>query len=230
MRVSRLQGNPNPRQIWSRVAFRSNAAGSMNMKHLVLLQHFGVRYPVSEAEGNAFLDGTSRSALSKIFLDAMQGAARRNGIDWNQLRQGAFFTREGKTLIPGTNSASTAGELMKYIVQMEKGDLVARFQDGLFQVPDAVLLSIEDGQQRLDERCAFGFRNRGQLKLHTFHIRKTNPDQLRLNPGLLRSYAFRVQLLHDTGLMPAHGCTTPCPPTNLRRWLRRAGAKNRTSG
>jgi hypothetical protein len=105
----------------------SNAAGSMNMKHLVLLKHFGVRYPVPETEGNAFVDGTSKSTLSKIFLDAMQGAAKRNGIDWNELRQGALFTREGKTLIPGTNSVSTAGELMQYIVQMEKGALVDPF-------------------------------------------------------------------------------------------------------
>jgi len=102
----------------------SNAAAAMLMKHLVLLKHFGTEYPVSEERANAWLDATSKRELSKIWLDAIQSPLGRNGLDVSKLRQGAFFSKEGKRRIPGTNSTSTAGELMQYIVQMERGKLV----------------------------------------------------------------------------------------------------------
>ena len=102
----------------------SNAAASMLMKHLVLIKHFGAEYPVPEAQANAWLDSTSKKELSRIWLDAIRSPLGRNGLDVSKLRQGAFFSKEGKRRIPGTNSTSTAGELMKYIVQMERGKLV----------------------------------------------------------------------------------------------------------
>jgi len=102
----------------------SNAAASMMMKHLVLIKHFGAEYPVSEERANAWLKATSKKELSKIWLDAIRSPLGRNGLDVSKLRQGAFFSKEGKRRIPGTNSTSTAGELMKYIVQMERGKLV----------------------------------------------------------------------------------------------------------
>jgi len=102
----------------------SNAAASMLMKHLVLIKHFGKEYPVSEARANEWLDSTSKRELSKVWLDAIRSPLGRNGLDVSKLRQGAFFSKEGKRRIPGTNSTSTAGELMKYIVQMERGKLV----------------------------------------------------------------------------------------------------------
>ena len=102
----------------------SNAAASMLMKHLVLIKHFGAEYPVSEERANAWLKATSKKELSKIWLDAIRSPLGRNGLDVSKLRQGAFFSKEGKRRIPGTNSTSTAGELMKYIVQMERGKLV----------------------------------------------------------------------------------------------------------
>ena len=102
----------------------SNAAASMMMKHLVLIKHFGKEYPVSEARANEWLKSTSKKELSKIWLDAIRTPLGRNGLDVSKLRQGSFFSKEGKRRIPGTSSTSTAGELMKYIVQMERGKLV----------------------------------------------------------------------------------------------------------
>ncbi|MBW2267553.1 MAG: serine hydrolase [Deltaproteobacteria bacterium] len=102
----------------------SNAAASTMMKQLVLLKHFGQRYPVPDAEANAWLAKTSKQELSRIFADAIQSPAGRNGLDISQLRQGSFFTREGKSRIPGTNSTSSAASLMQFIVQMERGALV----------------------------------------------------------------------------------------------------------
>jgi len=105
----------------------SNAAASMMMSQLVLLKHFGRDYPVSQKRANAFFKDTSKKELSRIYLDAMQSPVKRNGLDLTKLRQGSFFTREGKNLIPGTSSVSTARELMRYMVLMEQGKLVDPF-------------------------------------------------------------------------------------------------------
>jgi hypothetical protein len=102
----------------------SNAAASTMMKQLVLLKHFGKRYPVSNEEADAWLSSTSKRDLSRVFADAIQAPAGRNGLDISKLRQGSFFTREGKARIPGTNSTATAAALMQFIVQMESGKLV----------------------------------------------------------------------------------------------------------
>jgi hypothetical protein len=43
----------------------------------------------------------------------------------DQIRQGSFFTREGKNLVAGGGlSYATARSLMQFILQMEKGQLV----------------------------------------------------------------------------------------------------------
>ena len=105
----------------------SNAAASMMMSQLVLLKHFGRDYPVSRKRAEAFFKDTSKSELSRIYIDAMESPVRRNGLDLDQLRQGSFFTREGKNRIPGSSSVSTARELMHYMVLMEQGKLVDPF-------------------------------------------------------------------------------------------------------
>ena len=52
----------------------------------------------------------------------------RNGLDINQLRQGSFFTHNGKNAVNGGgNSYATANQLMKFLVKMEKGELVDEF-------------------------------------------------------------------------------------------------------
>jgi len=102
----------------------SNAAAAMLMSHLVLLKHFGPEYPVSEERAAAFFEDTSKSELQKIFLDAITGPVSRNGLDLGKLRQGSFFTREGKRRVPGTSSHATPRELLRYVVKMEQGELV----------------------------------------------------------------------------------------------------------
>lgn len=103
----------------------SNAAASMLMKELILLRHYGRSYPVPKSEADAWLKSTSRSELARIFTDALQSPLTENGLDVSKLRQGAFFTREGKARVPTTaGSTSTAEELMKYMVLMEQGKLV----------------------------------------------------------------------------------------------------------
>jgi hypothetical protein len=76
-----------------------------------------------EAAARFFAD-TPKSELSSIYTKAIQRPLTRNGLDVTKLRQGSFFTREGKARVPGTNSVATPLELLTYMVKMEKGTLV----------------------------------------------------------------------------------------------------------
>ena len=109
------------------VSASSNAAASTLIEQLVLLRHFGRAYPVPKPQADAWLRETPQAELSKILTDALISPLGRSDLDASKLRQGSFFTREGKRRIPGTNSTSTASELMQYIVRMEQGRLVDRY-------------------------------------------------------------------------------------------------------
>jgi len=102
----------------------SNSAAAMLQKHLILMAHFGERYPVSEAEAAAFFAEKSRKELTDLFLAAITEPVTRNGLDLEALRQGSFFTHEGKKRVGGTSSYATPRELLRFLVQMEKGELV----------------------------------------------------------------------------------------------------------
>ncbi|NNL66055.1 MAG: peptidoglycan-binding protein [Myxococcales bacterium] len=102
----------------------SNSAAGMLQKHLILLKHFGKRYPVSDAEAERFFDETPRKVRSQLFLDAITGPVTRNGLDIDSLRQGSFFTHEGKKRVAGTSSYATPRELLHFMLKMEQGKLV----------------------------------------------------------------------------------------------------------
>lgn len=105
----------------------SNAAASMVEEQVMLLHHFGRAYPVSRSEADAYFNHTSRSQLRDDLLSALLEPISRNGLDPDKLRQGSFFSHEGKRRVPGTNSIATTRELMRYLVLMEQGKLVDRW-------------------------------------------------------------------------------------------------------
>jgi hypothetical protein len=102
----------------------SNSAAGMLQKHLILLKHFGKAYPVTPEQEADFFENTPRKQRSEIFLDAITSPITRNGLDIEQLRQGSFFTREGKKRIDGTSSYSTPRGLAEYLLKLEQGKLV----------------------------------------------------------------------------------------------------------
>ena len=102
----------------------SNAAASTVIKQLLLLNHFGAAYPVSAEQEQAFFDKTKRSELGELLLDSLLTPVTRNGLDVDSLRQGSFFTEEGKRRAPGTNSICTTRELLHYLLLLEQGKLV----------------------------------------------------------------------------------------------------------
>jgi hypothetical protein len=102
----------------------SNAAASTVIKQLLLLRHFGTAYPVSAEEEAAFWRDTPRKELGDLLLDSLLEPVTRNGLDVDKLRQGSFFTAEGKRRVPGTNSIATTRELLHYLLLLEQGQLV----------------------------------------------------------------------------------------------------------
>ena len=102
----------------------SNAAASMVIKQLVLLRHFGTDYPPTLEQEQAYFRESTSKERSDLLLDSLLTPLTRNGLDKETLRQGSFFTAEGKRRIAGTNSTSTTRELLHYLVLMEQGKLV----------------------------------------------------------------------------------------------------------
>jgi len=105
----------------------SNSAAGMVQKQLILLKHYGKAYPVSPEEEARFFRETPRKELGEIFAEAIQSPVTRNGLDLDMLRQGSFFTHEGKKRVPGTSSYATPRALMEFTVKMEQGKLVDEF-------------------------------------------------------------------------------------------------------
>ncbi len=103
----------------------SNSAAAMIMRDAMLLRHFGKSYPVSEEEIQAFFAETPAADLTRLFQQTFWEPVTRNGLPLDQIRQGSFFTRQGKRhVIGGGNSYATARTLMELMLKMEQGLLV----------------------------------------------------------------------------------------------------------
>ena len=105
----------------------SNSAAGMLQKHLILMVHYGKQYPPSPEEMERFFKETPRKELGAIFERAIQSPVTRNGLDLNSLRQGSFFTHQGKRHVPGASSYATPRELLRFLLKMEQGKLVDVF-------------------------------------------------------------------------------------------------------
>jgi len=105
----------------------SNAAASTVIEQLLLLVNFRRNYPVSTEQAADFFRATPATQLRTLLATALQEPVRRNGLDLNKLRQGSFFTHEGKRRVPGTSSHATPRELLRYLLLLEQGKLVDQF-------------------------------------------------------------------------------------------------------
>lgn len=103
----------------------SNSAAAMIMRDAMLLRHFGQAYPVSEEEIKRFFSETPGAELTRLFQQTFWEPITSNGLSLDRIRQGSFFTRQGKNHVNGGgNSYATARSLMEFIVKMEQGKLV----------------------------------------------------------------------------------------------------------
>lgn len=103
----------------------SNSAAAMIMRDAMLLRHFGQDYPVSEEAISEFFSQTSAADLTRLFQATFWEPVTRNGLSLEQIRQGSFFTRQGKKNVNGGgNSYASAHSLMDFLLKMEQGTLV----------------------------------------------------------------------------------------------------------
>jgi hypothetical protein len=102
----------------------SNSAAAMLEKQLILMKYFGKNYPPSPEEEARFVEETNYNSRGKIFASAIQDPVTRNGLDLRYLRQGSFFTHQGKKRVAGTSSYATARELTRFMLKLEQGKLV----------------------------------------------------------------------------------------------------------
>jgi len=103
----------------------SNSAAAMVMRDAMLLRYYGQRYPVSEHEIHSFFHDTPGNELTRLFQQTFWEPVTRNGLDLGEIRQGSFFTAQGKKNVAGGgNSYATARSLMDFLLRMEEGRLV----------------------------------------------------------------------------------------------------------
>ena len=103
----------------------SNSAAAMTMRDAMLLRRFGAAYPLPDAQITPFFDNAPAADKTALFQQTFWQPVTRNGMSLDDIRQGSFFTREGKRLVAGGGlSYATARSLMQYLLLMEQGQLV----------------------------------------------------------------------------------------------------------
>lgn len=112
----------------------SNSAAAMVMRDAMLLKHFGTGYPPGEEVIDTFFEETSGGDLTRLFQQTFWEPVTRNGLELDKIRQGSFFTRQGKRNVNGGgNSYATARSLMEFILRMEQGRLVDEWSSRQFK-------------------------------------------------------------------------------------------------
>lgn len=103
----------------------SNSAASLVMRDAMLLRQYGRDYPVPEPRIDAFFDETPGADLTRLFQRTFWEPVSRNGLDLGQVRQGSFFTAQGKRIVNGGgNSYASARSLAEFMLRLEQGRLV----------------------------------------------------------------------------------------------------------
>ena len=103
----------------------SNSAAAMLMREAMLLRQFEASYPLDEALISPFFDETSSADLTALYKQTFWEPVSRNGLSLEELRQGSFFTHEGKRLVNGGGrSYATPRSLIQLALRLEQGRLV----------------------------------------------------------------------------------------------------------
>jgi hypothetical protein len=103
----------------------SNSAAAMTMRDAMMLRRLARDYPLPDDRITPFFDGLSGSERTRLFQETFWAPVTANGMSLDQIRQGSFFTREGKRIVAGGGlSYASARSLMQFLLAMEKGQLV----------------------------------------------------------------------------------------------------------
>lgn len=104
----------------------SNGAASVVWREAILMHVFGDGYPaLTEEQGEAWFKNTPRSEIREVTMSVVNDPLRQMGISEDEWRLGSLFTGNGKRLAPGGGgSTGTPVGLMKYLVAIERGELI----------------------------------------------------------------------------------------------------------
>jgi len=104
----------------------NNGAASVCWREAVLMRVFGKDYPtLTEEQADEYFRTTPKSQLSEIANSVVNDPLRALGITTDEWRLGAFFTKGAGSFSPGKGgSIGTPSGLMKYLVAMERGQVV----------------------------------------------------------------------------------------------------------
>ncbi|GAA5522608.1 hypothetical protein Asal01_02570 [Fodinibius salicampi] len=108
------------------ISVSSNAAASVMWRECILMRAFGEEYPsLREEEAEEYFKTTPKKELAQIAVSIVNDPLRTIGITTNEWRLGRFFTREAANIVPpsGGSTGTTLG-MMKFLVSMEKGEIV----------------------------------------------------------------------------------------------------------
>lgn len=104
----------------------SNAAASMVIKQLMLMEEFGQDYPAPVPEQHVFFENTG-GVLGRVLRSGLDNGVRGAGLDTLKFRQGGFFTSGGKKHVPGGGSTATPRELLRFLFNLERGQVIDEF-------------------------------------------------------------------------------------------------------
>lgn len=114
--------------LWSYLDFMmspsSNAAGSIVMREVLLMNHLGQRY-MSTSGGADLLQRLSAGELSSLMQRSFIAPMRRLGLDG--LFQASFFTKAGKAMFPSMGSSASTRDLAHLLLLIEQGKVVDKF-------------------------------------------------------------------------------------------------------
>lgn len=103
----------------------SNSAAAMLMRDAMLLRQLGPAYPLEQSRIGPFFDEAGSAELTRLYKRTFWEPLSRNGLSLAELRQGSFFTREGKRLVNGGgDSYATPRALIQLALRLEQGRLV----------------------------------------------------------------------------------------------------------
>jgi len=103
----------------------ANSAASIVWKELLLMRHFGGTYPPSSEAEKAFFAQAPKQLLRDLAMSTVNDPLRAAGIRPDEWQLGTFFTAMGQRRVPsGGKSYATPIGLMRYLVALERGQLV----------------------------------------------------------------------------------------------------------
>lgn len=108
------------------ISVSSNAAASVMWRECILMRAFGKEYSgLTEKEAEEYFKTTPKKELAHIAVSIVNNPLRAMGISENEWRLGRFFTHQAASMVPpiGGSIGTTLG-LMKFLVSIEKGEIV----------------------------------------------------------------------------------------------------------